>query len=355
MISFLFQNEAISMANSKSMNTSYQIKVTEASDRPEDRLDISKTYPASVTEVSKMLAHAHKDSLPLPRSLPRVSVPSRISAGSRLFKKSHTCGSLYAKCDCKDDSAASFETFDVVYFSRNKRASNPSLEDFLNPDTKRFSSPEINVHKVPQVCHTPRLQKSTQKSIYKPNIYHDYPEINYPIPIDLIKNNCDKLVPNQSKSLPNNFCPDLKSKLDYHKYTALSYESQHLSPKEEEAQKFLQDFGIISPMGNGASLKKNSKNSVDDAIQQIRKTSKARELTKKNSVSLDEFEHLKVVNERLTKDLADLELKHEDIERKLDEANRELNTKRNVILKLQREVHKLKVSINQKIQEFSLN
>lgn len=346
-ICFIFQNEAFSMANSEPVDTSHQINITPMLDCPETRLVTSKKYPASVAEVSEMIVHAQKDSLSLSELSPRVSAPSRIGAGTRLFKKSHTCGSLYAKCSCKDDADESLEAFDVVHFSRNKRGSNPNLEDFLHPDTKRFSSPELNVSKVPEVCQTPKLQKCTQKTIYKANIYLNHPEINFPIPVELIRKDCDKLVPNQNKSLPDNICPELKSKLDYHKYTALSYESHPLTQKEEEAQKFLVDFGIISPMGNGASLQKNSRSSVDDeTIHQIRKTSRSQDIKKKNSVCHEEYEHLKVVNERLTRDLADLELKNEDVTKKLYDVKQELHMKNCAILKLQREIHKLKVSAN---------
>lgn len=329
------------MAKFGSLDTSNQINMNGAPDRPEEHFVHSQEYPASVIEVSKMLVHAHKDSLPLQSSSPRVSSPSRINAAKRLFKKSHTCGSLYAKCGCKDDADNSFDTFDVVHFPSDKRGSNPTIEDFLHPETKRFSTPEINNTRVAQVCQTSKLQKSTQKPIYKANLYLNHPEINFPIPIELTKTDCDRLVPNQS-----NISPDLKSKLDYHKYTALSYESHHLNQKEEEAQKFLHDFGIISPMGNGASIKKTSRSSIDDETnQQFKKTSKTRDLKKKISVTQEEFEHLKVVNERLKKDLGDLEQKHEEVTKELYEVKQELNVKNCTVSKLHREIHKLKVSL----------
>lgn len=335
-----FQDEKFLMATSGSLNSKNEINDT-------DIPAITK-YPASVIQVSKMLDHAHKESLPLSTAgTARVSAPSRISVGTRFFKYSHTCGSLYAKCGCKDDSNESLETFDPVRFSRDKRVSSLDIEDSHKYDIKRFSSPEINTTKVPaQVCQNCKLQKCSQKDTYKANVYLNHPEINFPIPIVLTKEDSDKLVPKLSKSLPSNLVPALKNNLDYHNLTALGYESHQLNQKEEEAQKFLQDFGIITPMGNGASVKKSSRSSIDeDVIQQIRKTSKSRDSKLIRSVSQQEYEHLKVVNERLMKDLADLELKHENVMKELYETKQELNSKNRTILKQHREIHKLKVSI----------
>lgn len=337
---FLFQNEEFSMAEFASTNENHEMDKCRGS----DAAVTSKKYPASVIQVSKMLDCAHKNTLPLSTSTTQVSSTSRISVGTRLFKNSHTCGSLYAKCGCKDDSNNSLDTFNVVQFSRHKRASNPYIEEFYKSETKRFSSPDINVGKSPPVCQTSKLQECSKKATYKANVYLNHPEINFPIPVVITnKEDCDTPVPNLSKSLPSTLIPELKSNLDYHKFTALGYESHHLSKKEEEAQKFLQDFGIITPMGNGASLKKSSRSSIDEeTIQQIRKTSKTRVRT---SVSTQELEHLKVVNERLMKDLAELELKYENVTKKLYDIKHEFNIKNTTILKQQREIHKLKVSI----------
>lgn len=325
------------------MENSGSLYLINTAEMPEDQLITPQKYPDSVTELSNMLVHAHKDSIPLPPSSPRVSGPGGRSASTRLFKKSHTCGSFFANCGCKDVA----DTLDAIQFSQDKRDSGSGIENFFHSDNKRLSNPEISAGKVPQSCYKPKLQKCTQKPIYTANIYLNHPEINFPIPVELKKKDCDKPVPKQSKSLPSNLCPDLKNKLDYHKYTALSYESYHLTQKQEEAQKFLQDFGILTPMGNGASLKKNSLGSIDDeTIQQIRKNSRTRDLRKRNSISLEEYEHMKAVNDRLQKDLADLEVKHETICKDQACLRKELNAKDNTILKLQREVHKLKVSHN---------
>lgn len=328
------------MASSESLNSNQRTHET----RIPVRLTATEKYPASVIQVSKMLDYAHKNFLPLPEGTTRVSAPSRINTGTRLFRNSHTCGSLYAKCGCKDDSTESVDTFDAVRFSSHKPASNPDIEQKLKG--KRFSSPEINDTTYLQACQNCKLQKCSQKDTYKANVYLNHPEINFPIPVVLTKKDCDKLVPNVTKSLPNSIYPDFKSNLDFHNLTALGYESHHLSEKEEEAQKFLQDFGIIPPMGNGASLKKSSRSSIDDeTIEHIRKTSKSRELKlKRTSVCQQEYEHLKVVNERLMKDLAELELKQENFSKELYETKQELSSKNRTILKQHREIHKLKVS-----------
>lgn len=331
------------MATSGPLNSNKEINVTQSA----DGILAPTKYPASVIQVSKMLDYAQKETLPLSMvGTTRVSAPSRITTGTRLFKYSHTCGSLYAKCGCKNDSNESLETFDPVRFSRDKRVSSLDIEESRNNEIKRFSSPEINTTKVPpQVCQNCKSQKCSQKETYRANVYLNHPEINFPIPVVLTKKDCDKLVPKLSKSLPNNLFPALKNNLDYHNLTALGYVSHQLNKKAEEAQKFLQDFGIINPMGNGASVKKSSRSSIDeDVIQQIRKTSKSYDSKLMRSVNQHEYEHLKVVNERLMKDLADLELKHENAMKELYETKQELNSKNRTILKQHREIHKLKVS-----------
>lgn len=308
-----------------------------------------KSYPASVTELSAMLVHAHKESLP-----EREPTPSRAGESTRaVFKKSHTCGSLYAKCGCNNDS----DTFPYPHdsqFSAEKRSSNPSLSNvYPKADTKRLSSPEIHdfqhAPRHPQVCLTPKFAKNSPRNIVKANVYLNHPEINFPIPVEVPKEDCDKLVPKQSKSLSNLY-PEIKNKLDYHKYTALVYESQHQNHhnyKEEEARKFLRDFGIFGPMGNGVAtnLRKSSKSSVDEeAIQQIRKNSKSLSEAKKGgSVSHEDYEYLKSLVSRLKKELSELEGKYDTTRSELNDVKKNLSCKESEVLRLQREVHKLKV------------
>lgn len=308
-----------------------------------------KSYPASVTELSAMLVHAHKESLP-----ERDPTPSRAGETTRaVFKKSHTCGSLYAKCGCNDET----DTFPYPHdpqFSAEKRSSNPSLSSvYPRADTKRLSSPEIHdfqhAPRHPQVCLTPKFAKNPPRNVVKANVYLNHPEINFPIPVEVPKEDCDKLVPKQSKSLSNLY-PEIKNKLDYHKYTALVYESQHQNHhnyNEEEARKFLRDFGIFGPMGNGVAtnLRKSSKSSVDEeAIQQIRRNSKSlSEVKKRGSVSHEDYEYLKSIVSRLKKELSELEAKYEASQSELHDVKKNLTCKESEVLRLQREVHKLKV------------
>ncbi|KAJ8919915.1 hypothetical protein NQ315_006444 [Exocentrus adspersus] len=287
-----------------------------------------KQYPASVTELSAMLLHAHKESLP--------SSPASTSPTRAVFRKSHTCGSLYAKCGCDNDT----DTF-PFFASCEKRASNPSLSaPYPKSDAKRLSSPEIHDFQ----HHHSKPKSKAVRDVVKANVYLNHPEINFPIPVELPK----ELVPKPSRSLSS----EIKNKLDYHKYTALVYESQHQNHgyNEEEAKRFLRDFGIFGPMGNGVgtSLRRSSKTSLDeDSIQQIRKNSKNLDGKKRGSVSHEDYEYLKSIVGRLKKELSELEVKYEAAQGELHDAKKQLNCKEAEVLRLHREVHKLKSVLQQ--------
>ncbi|XP_049819329.1 cGMP-dependent protein kinase, isozyme 1-like isoform X2 [Aethina tumida] len=283
-----------------------------------------KSYPASVTEFSAMLLEARTETSP-------VRAPPPTTLERRLTKKSHTCGSLYAKCRCNNDSGPETET---------KRSSTPDTWTIA----KRLSSPEIDVHqtKHPNVCLKP---KSATKTV-KANVYLNHPEITFPIPVEIPK----EQLPKQTKSLPSSVeRPEIrKSQIDYHKFNVLAYESQpHF--KEERAQKFLQDFGIFGPMGNGvASLRRSSRTSDDD-LNQIRKNSKNVIEVKRKSSSGDS-EYLKSMVAKLKKELAELEKKYGSVQGELFEARKDLSCRETEVLKLQREVHKLKSVLQQTAQ-----
>ena len=156
-------------------------------------------------------------------------------------------------------------------------------------------------------------------------------------------------MPNLAKSLPP--CIDhaeiKKSNLDYHKYNALAYECS--ASKDEEAKKFLSDFGIFGPMGNGVTtvLRRSSRNSIDgDVIQQIRKNSKNLvDAKRRNSSAQEEHEYLKTVVARLKKELAEQDVKYGALQSELFETRKDLTCKESEVIKLQREIHKLKVSL----------
>ncbi|XP_044258969.1 cGMP-dependent protein kinase, isozyme 1 [Tribolium madens] len=275
-------------------------------------------YPASVSELSTMIGHARKESFP--------------EEARALFKKSHTCGSLYAKCGCNNDSSTPLvQTYSTPEPppSPSKRGSTPVIATiYPRADTKRLSNPEIN--------------NTSKKTVIKANVYLNHPEITFPIPVALPKETCDRS--NLAKSL------DLeeikKSNLDYHKYNALAYESS--ASKDEEAKKFLSDFGIFGPMGNGVAttLRRSSKNSIDgDVIQQIRKNS--RSLIDRHSGAQEENDYLKTIIARLKKELSELEVKYGTLQSELYETRRELTCKESEVLKLQREIHKLKSVLQQ--------
>ncbi|RZC32333.1 hypothetical protein BDFB_001624 [Asbolus verrucosus] len=311
-----------------------------------------KLYPASVSEFSAMIGHARKESFPecaSEQATPEEGEPRA------LFKKSHTCGSLYAKCGCNNESASTSPLFQTYTNpspesppSPPKRGSTPVIATiYPKSDTKRLSNPEINnTFTCPSSRHT---RQTNSKTVIKANVYLNHPEITFPIPVEVPKEACDKSVPNLAKSLPTSIdhAEIKKSNLDYHKYNALAYESS--ANKDEEAKKFLSDFGIFGPMGNGVAttLRRSSKNSLDgEIIHQIRKNSKNHvESKRRHSGAQEENEYLKTIVARLKKELAELEVKYGTVQSELHHTRKDLNCKEGEVLKLQREVHKLKVSL----------
>lgn len=141
----------------------------------------------------------------------------------------------------------------------------------------------------------------------------------------------------QNHTLPAHLYPEIKHKLDYHKATALTYEKDNKDQRNKaEAEKFFKEFGLFGPMGNDLSFRKTSRTSLEENINQIRKNSKMS--------SKEDYEHLKVVVARLKKDLTEMEMKYTAAQIELHEMKNLLSGKENEVLKLQREVHKLKVS-----------
>lgn len=89
-----------------------------------------RVYPASVRELSALIAGARRDS--------DVAAPSTIRSGGP-FKKSLTCGSLFVRCACDGDGTA---------VSPPKRSSNPCAASAgwtaaTGPNDKRLSDPEV--------------------------------------------------------------------------------------------------------------------------------------------------------------------------------------------------------------------
>lgn len=102
------------------------------------------------------------------------------------FKKSHTCGSLYANCAC------------------SAPAQGPPRPQ-TGHHTKRLSSPEI------RDTHSTSPRDTKPKAVIKANVYLNHPEITFPIPVELPR----------SPSIDHG---ELKrANLDYHKYSALVY------------------------------------------------------------------------------------------------------------------------------------
>lgn len=341
----------------------------------------SKSYPASVTEISPMLLEKRKGSfvaegpdcadvrVPLHiRTTPTAKLTSE-AASRILFKKSHTCGSLFAKCGCNNENEPRvplLQTFSNPYPTTTKRSSNPSIPDIhAITESKRFSNPEIKVEK--NLGST--SPRTTKNSPVITSVYHNHPEIPYPIVTVKVapeessneRNlNSDKLHHQKSVS----FCYDpyfnenqakaelLNKKsnqdnLEYLKYTALAYEKQ--VEKTEKVEKIYKDFGVIGPMGNGVtSARRSSKNSSSDSesVQQIRKNSKLMCLDTRGNKSTgipEDYEYLKAIVPRLEKELSNLEIRYGGLQAELVQTKKELDCKETEVLRLQTEIHKLKV------------
>ncbi|XP_057667116.1 cGMP-dependent protein kinase, isozyme 1-like [Diorhabda carinulata] len=265
-----------------------------------------------------------------------------------VFKKSHTCGSLFAKCSCSEglDDRTNHKAFHHSKSIDQERSTKLSLDEtnFSNASNKRSSNPDlVRYSKSPEVCLCPKLPKGT--NVVKTNVYLNHPEINFPIPVEIPADNCDKCKVNQRGVTPV-FHPEIKNKLDYHKYTALAYESQSIQ-KNDEAQKFLQDFGILSPMGNivPSSIRKSS---IDgEVIQNIKRNSKNLELKRKSLIDPDDYEYLKSLVSKLKYEISDIEGKYEAVQSELLEVKKQLGNKEAQVVRLQREIHKLKSVLQQ--------
>ncbi|CAH1119440.1 unnamed protein product [Phaedon cochleariae] len=268
-----------------------------------------------------MLVHA-------PKEHSRDQTPPPKHANNHgLFKKSHTCGSLYAKCACNYGNSKDSHSFSEE--QRLQTKSNPTTpsDQYTYQSTKRFSSPDINHHRrVSQVCLCPK-SCSRSSNIIRANIYLDHPEINFPIPVELPKDY-------QSKSLPLILHPELKERLSL----------DHSSPADDQnssptRQKFLQDFGIIPQMGNGfGPTKKHSGCSLDaGTIQRIRR----------NSGEPEKNEYWRNLVRKLKNDVAEVEGKYEAVQAEVFELRKQVGAKEAQVMRLQREVHKLKCVLQQ--------
>ncbi|XP_076264769.1 protein kinase, cGMP-dependent at 21D isoform X2 [Rhynchophorus ferrugineus] len=311
----------------------------------EERVFGLKTYPSSVREISAMLVHAQRDSIEEnASSLPPTPANSRLNLNNN--QSNHQCGSFFAKCNCKTDPKP----------AAPKRSNSIPVPCDSHAD-KRLSSPEIEISEItsrqPNVCLKPKSPgTSSPSSLIKANVFLNHPEITFPIPVELPEGD-------YNKSFPLHLYPEIKNKLDYHKATALAYESQKNNAanenqtREEAAEKFLKEFGLFGPMGNEivTNFRRKSRNSSEDnALTQIRNNSKTIEFKsnkKPSNSSMEDHEHLKIIVTRLKKDLSDMEMKYTASQVELHETKTMLCLKEDEVLKLQREVHQLKSVLQQ--------
>ncbi|XP_017774930.1 PREDICTED: cGMP-dependent protein kinase, isozyme 1-like [Nicrophorus vespilloides] len=237
---------------------------------------------------------------------PPVATAAPVEARKGLFKYAHTCGSYFAKCSCGNHDGVPTEE-------------DPPLPDSRSRE-KRLSNPELNEKR--KTRHY-KLSLNYQN----PKSYLAHPDL--PFPIAKPQGDAKKTRQSfQSKSL------DLEN-LNYHKYTALAYE-------EEAAQKFFKDFGIFGPMGNGvASIRRSSRDSE-------KKLSVVDSPRKGSNISVPaDYEYLKSIVPRLEKELSDLEIKFGSLQVESQQVKKDLRCRESEVVRLQREIHKLKSVLQQ--------
>lgn len=125
-------------------------------------------------------------------------------------------------------------------------------------------------------------------------------------------------------------------KNDRYRCTVLAYENHRRN--SEEARKFLEEFGILGPMGNGVTAVRHKPSQDPLEHLPIRKT------TNSKSPLGEDYDYLKSVVSRLKEELSDLEIKYAAAQTELVQTHKQLECKESEVVKLQREVHKLKVS-----------
>lgn len=304
-----------------------------------------KMYSGSVKELSALLMHARKESFPICDDADvGLHTPSLVETESRgVFKKSHTCGSLFVKCRCNNENTDGQSVFQTSYPHSSfpyKRSSNPSVTTTYNRSTnKRLSNPEINNAQLLE-RRIPDYSNRTKSE----DQFLEHPEIPYRIHRETSVSSSRR----SSSKDSIDYCQEAfgrRSNLEYHKGTVLAYENYRRH--SEEAEKFLRDFGILDSMGNGVALRQNSKPLADNAniSQPTHKDSKnLNNDSAKKTPFEEDHTYLKSVVARLKKELSELEIKYGSLHSEFIQIQKQLGNKESEVLRLQREVHKLRVS-----------
>ncbi|XP_022918268.1 cGMP-dependent protein kinase, isozyme 1 [Onthophagus taurus] len=296
-----------------------------------------KPYPTSVTELSAILIHAQRDTLN--ERAVNLDTPPREAEGcvgvcenpGVALKKAHTCGSLFAKCNCNNN----VQCTPPLSIPKSSSISTPFA---ANKDTdsrvvpKRLSNPETSeeTKKPNRKCHKPYKAESLQ-----------HPDIPYPIEREKVRS-----ISFSQQDKPDISKKSIQANLNYHKYTALAYGSPDSS---DQARKFLEDFGIFGPMGNGiAPLRKNSKVSSTELDQDVKRGSKVmcleNQQRKKSPESAANGQHC---CENFRNAVSRLERELSDTRIELQQVRSTMQAKESEVLKLQRENHKLKSVLQQ--------
>lgn len=275
--------------------------------------------------------------------------PPKENAPRGVFKKSHTCGSLFAKCNCYNES---------------KEGRTPLLQTFSHPVSESYTSirktsaPKIQSsagakHLVPS--NTPT---TTSKKLTLP-LSLNHPEIPIQNNSIAVSKTFSERRNTYSRSVPKYF----ESQIQHPRYAGLINDysnnffsnqtingsGQNIALLDDQAQQYFKESGIFGPMGNGVATIRRNSILNENPIGQSGKVSKTMcigESKRKNSGVPGDYEYIKSVVTQLKKELSDNEIKVGNLEKDLIQAQKELKSKESEVVKLQSEVHKLKVSHN---------
>lgn len=253
---------------------------------------------------------------------------------TRIFKKSHTCGSLFAKCHCGDNDRRGVlprkHSSDGIHLEErcSNGRSNSLDSSLLRVEVNNNDIGNIETVQIAQIC------------MDHPELCLKHPEFPFPIP------------PSRSK------VKNKKSKESQISLSQILHSRDYVPtfpetfPRLSEAEVFFKESGIIGPaMGNGASAVAPvmNNNHIPADLSAIRKNSKilidnAVAVKKRSSQFSEDSEYMKTIVPHLKKEGQQWEEKVNELDLEVIDLRQKLIQRDALILKLQREIHKLKVS-----------
>lgn len=270
--------------------------------------------------------------------------PPKENEPREVFKKSHTCGSLFAKCNCYNES---------------KEGRTPLLQTFSHPVSESYTSlRKTSALKIQLPASSKHLEPSNTSNISSKELplSLNHPEIpNSVNSIPVLKTSSERLN-KYSRSVPKYFESQIQHSCwsglinnsnNFFSNQTINGNCENIGLLDDQAQQYFKESGIFGPMGNGVATIRRNSGLNENSIGQTRKASKTMCITeskRKNSGVPGDYEYIKSVVTQLKKELSDNEIKVGNLEKELIQAKKELRFKESEVVKLQSEVHKLKVS-----------